>query len=277
MTNLQNNLFNILCWFHDFCVKNNLVYYLAYGTLLGAIRHKGFIPWDDDIDVFMPRGDYERFLDLTMSITGKYIVESTRNGNKDFYHAFAKVYDTESLLIENTKKPIVRGIYLDVFPLDGAGQNSSDCKRIERRLKLLNAYKIIKSIPLKGHKRNILKNALILLASLFPPYKQNFVCINHKINDVCKNKFSYNESKYVFAGASEPNLHFKFYDKKIFEAPTICEFEGKEFFAPEKFVEYLENEYGDWQSLPPVEQRVSHHGILKLDLKQSYLNYKSNE
>ena len=69
MTELQQKLLNMLSWFHDFCEKNNLKYYILYGTLLGAIRHKGFIPWDDDIDVGMPRDDYEKFLKITFNRT----------------------------------------------------------------------------------------------------------------------------------------------------------------------------------------------------------------
>ena len=77
MTELQQKLLNMLSWFHDFCEKNNLKYYILYGTLLGAIRHKGFIPWDDDIDVGMPRDDYEKFLNICRKIFLKiYIIRN---------------------------------------------------------------------------------------------------------------------------------------------------------------------------------------------------------
>ena len=94
MTELQERLLEMLKWFHNFCEQNNLQYYAIGGTLLGAVRHQGFIPWDDDIDVGMPRKDYEKFISLTFEKQfGNFFVESLKNKNNDYIWAYSKVYD----------------------------------------------------------------------------------------------------------------------------------------------------------------------------------------
>lgn len=114
---LQSRLLLILKWYHEFCTQNNLRYYLLGGTMLGAARHSGFIPWDDDIDVGMPRRDYEQFLKLTQNKRfGNFTIEDMHTKNKDYCYGYAKIYDVNSTLVENTRYKIKRGIYIDLFP-----------------------------------------------------------------------------------------------------------------------------------------------------------------
>ena len=117
MNEMQTRLREMMQSFHGFCVKHNLRYYLVAGTCLGAVRHKGFIPWDDDIDVGMPRADYNRFIELvkTEKMGENYAVEDPLE-NDDYIYAFAKMYDTSTTLIENTANKLKRGIYIDIFP-----------------------------------------------------------------------------------------------------------------------------------------------------------------
>ena len=113
---LKPMLVEMMGWFHNFCVNHNLRYYAAGGTMLGAIRHKGFIPWDDDIDIVMPRTDYEKLEQLMKNqVCKRYLLETPNTDAKDFFYTFSKLYDTETTLIENTKYKIKRGIYLDIF------------------------------------------------------------------------------------------------------------------------------------------------------------------
>ena len=134
MKELHCKLFNILCWFDDFCKNHNLVYFLADGTMLGASRHQGIIPWDDDLDVVMPIDDYIRFVNLTHKMQfDKYLVESPLDGNNDFPYGFAKVYDTSTTLIERARKKVKRGIYIDVFPLFPVNDLDQTClKRVQK-------------------------------------------------------------------------------------------------------------------------------------------------
>ena len=108
---------DLLIQFAEFCKKNNLYYCLAYGTLLGAIRHKGFIPWDDDIDVIMPRPDYEKFCKL---VAEKKIATSLQNNST---YPFVKIIDTRTLVRERFAQKEEVGIWIDVFVLDGNFNN----------------------------------------------------------------------------------------------------------------------------------------------------------
>lgn len=121
MTEIQLKLLDMLKWFHEFCIENKLRYYALGGTMLGAIRHKGFIPWDDDIDVGMPREDYDKMIELVIDKQDeKYRLEKPLQ-NKDFVYQYCKLYDTSTTLVENTRYKTKRGVYLDIFPLDGIG------------------------------------------------------------------------------------------------------------------------------------------------------------
>lgn len=136
MNELQKKLVDILSWFHNLCNNNNLNYYAIGGTALGAIRHGGFIPWDDDIDVGMPRTDYEKFIKIANKYSKKYAIEYP-GINKDFLYPYAKIYDTQTTLIENKRYKIKRGIYIDVFPLDGIGNTKKESLKNFKKIDIL--------------------------------------------------------------------------------------------------------------------------------------------
>ncbi len=269
MNELQSKLLEILIWFHKFCENNHLTYYLAFGTMLGAVRHKGFIPWDDDIDVYMPRDDYERYLDLTFNKKGKYVTESYRNGNKDYVYSWTKVYDSETTLEEKLQKyKLVRGLYIDVFPLDGCGNSFKKAEKIIKKCDFIKRYKIVKFFTYKKE-RKFYKNCGVFLINILPPYKGNFLKINKRINEKYS-RIKYNESIYVFDSA-EPKKTRKIINKEVFGTPKLYEFEGHLFFGPEKSEEYLTITFGDYRKLPPIEEQVSHHTFSYYDLNKSYL------
>ena len=119
---VQKKLLEMMKWFHSYCEKNEIKYYMIGGTMLGAVRHQGFIPWDDDVDIGVPRNDYNKLLTISKGLkpeNSRYIIESYQDMNDDYEYPFAKVYDTSTTLIENKRKQTKRGIYIDVFPLDG--------------------------------------------------------------------------------------------------------------------------------------------------------------
>ena len=124
---------NILKDIHTFCEMNNLTYYLCGGTLLGAVRHRGFIPWDDDIDIFMPRVDYDRF--LTEYASKQYTVLCHKN-TQGYYLPFAKVVDKSTRIEETLVKSIPNcGVYVDVFPIDGFSNNVDTAKSMVKKAK----------------------------------------------------------------------------------------------------------------------------------------------
>ena len=135
MDESRNIQLNILREIHKICEENNLRYYLAYGTLLGAVRHKGFIPWDDDIDIVMPRPDYIRFFEIAKSDTCDfYSIEK----NDEYIYSFGKASRKNTVIIpDGMRCKIELGISVDIFPLDGAGQSTEEGEETFSRTSIL--------------------------------------------------------------------------------------------------------------------------------------------
>lgn len=267
---LQLKLLDLLKWFHEFCVENNLRYYAIGGTMLGAMRHEGFIPWDDDIDLGMPRKDYERFLDLTEGKSiGQYKVESMRDGNDDFTYLFAKVYDTKTTLIERRKKIVKRGVYLDIYPIDGTGNNLAESKAfyssIERSLNFQSARV---SAFRKG--RSLYKNMAVFAVRIISPFLPNVKKQMAKIDSACKSRdfdtceFAANLYGLKRSGEIMPRSYFG--------TPTLCKFENISIYGVEKYDEFLTHIYGNWRELPPKDKQITHHDFVLCDLTKSYLD-----
>ncbi len=265
MTQLQEKLLEMLGVFHEFCKENGLSYFALGGTALGAERHKGFIPWDDDVDVGMPRRDYEKLKALVENKQlGDYVFEFPSN-KKDFVYAYGKMYDTRTTLVENTRYKTKRGIFLDIFPLDGAGKTLEESKKyfkvVHKKINLLST----KSLAWRKG-RKLYKNVAIILMRLFPV---NQTKLKQKI-DKLSSKIDYDSVNYV-ANYSGNWAEREISKKQWFGKPRECDFENMKIYAPEMADEYLTAVYGDWKRLPPEEKRVSHHDFLVLDLNKSYL------
>ncbi|MBQ6197303.1 MAG: LicD family protein [Lachnospiraceae bacterium] len=265
---LKQKLLEMMKWFHSFCLKNGIRYYVLGGTMLGAVRHHGFIPWDDDIDVGVVCEDYLKLNNL-MANSGqtKYVFESPITEAPDYYYSFSKLYDTSTTLVENTRYKIQRGIYIDIFPLVGMGNNEEESllhfKKIDKQFK----YLLARSTGIRKG-RNFFKNLAIRMVRMIPN------CLS---ND--KKKL---QSLYYFAN-SKPFYDCKYggnpfgawrykeiMDRSIMGTPTLYRFEDTEVFGAENADEYLSNLYGNWMVLPSLDKRVSHHDYLKLDLTSSY-------
>ena len=151
------------------CKQHGLSYQLAYGSLLGAVRHQGFIPWDDDIDVVLPRPDYDRLLSTFTEKTDHYLLESPYTGNADYYYTYAKLYDTDTTLTEKTKRNCRRGIYIDVFPLDGIGRDEGEMEANFAKIDRLNMFLMTRTCAIRKD-RSFYKNAAIALSRLVPSF-----------------------------------------------------------------------------------------------------------
>ncbi len=266
---LQIYLLDMMHWFHNFCVTNNLRYYALGGTMLGAVRHSGFIPWDDDLDIGMPRKDYEELYSLMKChLCDRYILETPYSSEIDFNYCFSKLYDTETTLVENLKYKIRRGIYIDIFPLDGMGHTKEDSKRnfrkIDRKFKILLAHT---TGLRKG--RNRLKNlAVIISQTVLNPFINDKKAILQLNNELASRDYD----DYEYVGNPFGAWRFKeIMRKDIMGTPTLYRFENIEIFGVEKPDEYLTHLYGNWKQLPPIEKQTSHHDYVELDLKHSYL------
>lgn len=265
---LKSKLLKMFGWFHNFCVDNGLIYYALGGTMLGAARHEGFIPWDDDVDIGMPRSDYEKLAKLMAEKTfdGKYVLETPSTSAKEFNYPFSKIYDTETTLIENNRYKIKRGIFLDIFPLDGIGNSFEDgLKNYKRAKKLYNRLLLRVAGIRKG--RKLYKNLGVVMFRLLPGTPKKALA---KLVQECK-QHDYDQCSYVanLLGAwGEREIS----PKNVFGKPTLYKFEGIQIYGVEKYDEYLTTVYGNWRQPPPAEKQVSHHDFAHISLNQSYLN-----
>lgn len=269
LTELQKRLLDMFIWYHNFCREHNLKYYMAGGTMLGAVRHKGFIPWDDDIDVIMPRSDYEMFLKITANkVFGKYTVESNSSPKKDFLYVYTKVYDTESVLTENTRQRVRRGIYLDVFPIDGAGNSQEEAQRNFTKIHHRHNFLLSRVCALRKG-RSLYKNAAILLTHCIPSCFLNDKKLADKIDDMCKT-VDYDSALYVANLLGNWGVR-EIMPKSVIGNPTEYIFEGHTVYGIENYDEYLTRLYGDYMTPPPPEKQVTHHDYIECDLNESYL------
>lgn len=268
-TEMQTKLLEMLKWFDDFCRNNNLKYYAVGGTLLGAVRHQGFIPWDDDIDVAMPRKDYKKLYQLMNGkIFDHYILETELSDNRDFCYPYAKLYDINTTLIENTREPLVRGLFLDIFPLDGVGNDENYGKKWFANITREYHFYLTRIAAVRKG-RSFFKNAAVIISRMIPSFVLDDVKLRKQLNKKCE-RYDLEES--VFAGNLLGNWGEKeLVPVKIIGEPKDYQFENMKIMGIEYYDEYLTHIYGNWRKLPPKEKQVSHHDFIKLDLHKSYL------
>lgn len=268
MNAMQEKLLEMLDWFHSFCVSNNIRYYIIGGTLLGAMRHGGFIPWDDDVDVAVPMGDYERLCALLAERRGHYIIETAFGGRDDYVCNYAKLYDTDTTLVEHAKRECRRGVYLDIFPLGGIGDTQEEAQRNYRGYLWLSRFLSTRTSAVRKE-RAWYKNAAIVLASLIPGFMARENRTAQRLERMAE-KMSRGDAKYVITFASAYELR-EIMPREVYGTPAEYTFEGRRFFGPAEPEEYLRRLYGDWRQLPPPEERTSGHDIAELRLDRSYL------
>lgn len=267
MTELQQRLLEMLKWFHTFCIDNNLRYYALGGTLLGAVRHNGFIPWDDDIDVGMPREDYNKLIELMKKENSRYILEAPLQ-NKDYVYGFCKIFDTTTTLIENNRYKTRRGIYIDIFPLDGAGDTKEEAVSILHRQSRKRSFIWAQICPINS-KRSLFKNLIAACSRLIPPFIYGWRKATKQWIKDCELR-AYDENIMVcnmFGNWGEHEIS----EREWFGVPKLYKFENLAIFGPSDADKYLTAMYGDYLQLPPKEKQISHHDFIFMDLNKSYL------
>lgn len=251
-TELKQIQLDILDYVDDFCEKNNIMYSLACGTLLGAIRHKGFIPWDDDIDIQMLRPDYERFIQLIRKDKNKLYTIKTFEDKLEI--SFAKIIATNTTLIE-TYSHSVFGVYIDVFPIDGVKNDTDFRIRHKQVMQQYYKYSIIKS-NYSSCKTIISKIKLTILKILYGHTSPDKII--NKINHISL-KEKVDECNYLFEMVAGRTCKAPF-SKKAFANTIKIPFEHKYYPVLIGYDEYLRSCYGnDYMQLPPKEKQISHH------------------
>ena len=266
---LQLRLFGILSFFDELCQKLGLKYYLAYGSLLGGVRHKGFIPWDDDVDVWMPRKDFDKLYEyLTKEKpseryflnVGKYKAECDRacKFQMRIVDSKTKVYKP----VSGMKMDFF--LWMDIFALDQYPEKDEK-KYIKSFKKRLLWYKIArcKTVVLKdGFLKTTMNKAIYFLHNKLGFFKR---CLNEEkeIDKAYKVLVKYegdeSANKYFsYAAVYFGNVKKCTFDKSLFEETVRLDFLTKKICAPSRFDEILTQIYGDYMKLPKEEDRVTH-------------------
>lgn len=252
---IQQMELGIMEYIHEVCQKIGVKYFLAYGSLIGAVRHKGFIPWDDDMDICMLREDYEKLQDyLIANPDERYEVMSYKN-NLNYVYPFMKVQDNQTYLLEeDVRIDSNMGIYVDIFPVDGYEDDSVFKDKMTRLIKKrqLSCYTFKGITNTKS-----LLNSLIRYISVIIFY---FTNTNKHIRGIDELAQSRKVDDYELVDY----LIYKDMNKPVWKREWLNQtitgvFEGKEFMIPKNYHEILTSDYGDYTQLPPVELRFSHH------------------
>ena len=249
---LKQTEIEILDYFVDFCNQNNLTYYLTYGTLLGAVRHKGFIPWDDDIDVVMLPEDYQKFLKLYQEKNKNkdYILQYI--DNEKYYHTiFAKIRKNNTCMVEKDWQyiKIHKGIDIDIFPLFPYPDNKLDAK-----IMMFN-FKLSQFLVSKNNKTNSIKNKILFGILKLIPRKITNRWASKIINKILnyKGKYSYYRPDDLNCGLQK---------KEWYNSSTNLTFEKRSYNAPSHYDELLKSMYGDYMQIPKEEDRIGHGDII---------------
>lgn len=251
-----------------FCREHGLRYYLIGGGLIGAVRHGGPIPWDDDIDLGMPRPDYDRFVALAREIGMPHVV-STLESDPDYIYAFAKCYDGSTTVKESLAVPFVRGVWVDVFPIDGTFRNRLAQQlhvRAARTLKTLFACRCGAYAPAKQGRWTLLGRRLAgALAHLVPKST-----LHATLHAVLRLK-PYESSEYVGNLLGRWGMR-EVCRRAVFDGQHAFDYAGYRFMGPSGYDEYLAGVYGDYMRLPPEDRRKPDHSMVDVSLDQSYLS-----
>lgn len=241
---------DILKYIRSVCKENDIQYYLAYGTLIGAVRHKGFIPWDDDIDIMVPIEQYDKLLRIINDDGGKYKVLDWKI-NSNYFYPFAKVVDGRTRLIELEEKAIDGlGVYVDIFPLIALPQNVIQYNLFMLKMKRLIREWRYSTMLQPEEKKGVLKKMVRDIRYLYA---------NRKGTEYWLNEIRNEEKKRPTQNAKVIGDYYSARSKNFLAENFELEFEGEMFSAPSKYDDILTGGYGNYMELPPKEQRVTHH------------------
>lgn len=252
---IQQLSFQVLLKFRQICDENRLNYCLTYGTLIGAVRHQGFIPWDDDIDVWMPRPDYEKFISYCMEHEDALAPFALKHYKtcKEYIYPIARFVDSRYKIDYTNAKEYGLGLFIDIYPLDGANLND---KKHRKKLNVLMRKIAVRGTSNYVRSKNKLKNLIKYPFYLF--YKRKPLTKALQKIDLLAQKYGYDESDMV--GCSVWSLvGYGRHPKEDLADYVEMPFNGEDLKVPVGYDRILKAYYGDYMQLPPESERIAHH------------------
>lgn len=267
-------LFDTLKYFISICENNQLTYYIAAGSTLGAIRHKDMIPWDDDIDIYMPREDYEKFLSLKDEVNNnQYNIVSL--ADTGYYLPYAKMINLNTTIWEYKQFPFIIGIFIDIFPLDRINKNKEETEQlvIQYKSKFHNYLRGIKKYTfsdfIQSLKQYELKSFINKILDITyyryknKTYLKSFLNYDKQLNNTKEGDYFV-----VFGGSYGVK---EIYKREWFLDNIEIDFAGIRVKIPKEYDKYLKHLYGNYMKLPPKEKQISRHyqHYINIDCRKS--------
>ena len=269
MNDLQKKEFELLKIFVDICNELDLKYYLACGTALGAVKYKGFVPWDDDIDVALLRPDYERFLKEAPALLPQWVFLLNYRTDPEYPGMGSKLRNNNTTFIEQeaSKIPMNHGVFIDIFPLDGYPEGEKAQKKFEKEKWKHYRKRYTALIPFYHKDLGLtFRSALRKFFGIYSETAKACKAAEELMmsNDVAKSKIWCN-----FANSMSKSEYFS---REVYGNGAEAEFEGLKVVIPEQYHTYLTQKYGDYKKDPPKEKQVASHGQT-VDLERPYTEY----
>lgn len=264
-------IFAILSFLIDFCEQNHLRYYVCAGSALGAVRHKGIIPWDDDIDIMMPRKDYETLLRKLSSMDDMPYGLAYPTPANAYYLRFAKVYDKESTLLEQPELRYVIGPFVDIFPVDGCPDDKVSTEALFQKYQYYYYYFSITSTywEKKDYLFHLSKKLYkrVFTQLLTHCFRRSFRYYTLKKMKEIESMYDYDSSSKVITWCGQQTCEREIHDREWMGEGTELPFENLMVKAPSNYDAYLKCMYGDYMTPPPAEKRITHHSVAYINLK----------
>lgn len=275
MNDIQKKILEIFKIVAQLCDENNIHYFAIGGSCIGAVRHNGFIPWDDDIDIAIPIEEFDNFLKIMEKKLPNNLKIRSASRVKHFSNMFVKIIDINTTFIEQEEYEFIdayKGVFVDIMPISGIPENKLKQRYFSLKLRILSFFNYLIRYPRKNMQNNLKK--ILWDLAFFIRKNVSYKYFSDKYYEVLKN-YPFYTSKYIgYVWVKlEENLIF---EQEYFKERIKIPFEDIEMFCPKGWHEYLTKQFGDYMKLPPIEDQKSlHSGII--DLEKSFIEYQKEK